>query len=983
MATRPVGVPKLSRRSRILLILGAVVLVALIVGSRLIGTYVNWLWFGGVDYRGIFTTIVLTRITLFVCAGVFLGGVLALNLWLAYRTRPVFVPLSGQDDPLARYRTVITQRSKWFGIGIPVAVGAIGGLAATGDWRMVQLFLNRQSFGTEDPVFGHDIGLYVFQLPFFRWLLAWAFIAVTLSFFAALATHYVFGGIKLAGRSGQISQAARIQLAVLAGIFVLLKAVDFFFDRWDLLLSQRSDLFTGASYTDLNAVMPAKVILLCISVICALAFFAVIFLRNLQIPALATVLLVLSSLVIGALWPALLQQFSVEPNANERESTSIERNMAATKQAFGITDDKVNVQENFGSGEEVTPEEVAQDTGTISNVRLLDPSLLSETFTQLEQQFNFYGFPKELDIDRYRDENGELQDYLVAVRGINTDGLADNQRSWINRHMVYTHGNGFVTAPADRVNTVPGEGDETGAYPVFSMSDVANDGQGEIPVEQPRVYYGELNRDYAIVGAEPGEQPKEYDTQNSRYTYQGDGGVAIGNWFNRAVFAAHYGERNILFNQNIGSNSKIMFDRNPRERVQKVAPWLKLDGDPYPAVVDGRITWIVDGYTTLDNYPYSTLTSFGGATSDSTSDPAQPNQQINYIRNSVKATVDAYTGEVTLYEFGEKDPVLEAWKGVFPGVVKPKSEISDELRQHFRYPADLFKVQRQLLARYHVDNPGDFYATRGFWEVPNDPNESQRSGPGEKQPPFYVIAQAPTQDKPTFQLTSAMTPLERQNLSAWISASSDPENYGELTVLELPTDNQTLGPGQVQRKMESTPKVTEDRTLFDNPGVRAMFGNLLTLPVKGGMLYVEPIYIRPNSEDSYPQLARVLTSYGDRVGYADTLQESLEQIFGEGAGRNAQTAEDEGDQQGDGQQQGGDQDGQDQQQGDGQQDEGQQGGDQQGGRSPEVDQAVQELQAALEQVRSAQQSGNLGELGSAFQRLEEAMNRYERVTGGN
>ncbi|WP_017976364.1 UPF0182 family protein [Actinopolyspora halophila] len=983
MATRPVGVPKLSRRSRILLILGAAVLVALIVGSRLIGTYVDWLWFGSVDYRGIFTTIVLTRIVLFACGGVFLGGILALNLWLAYRKRPVFVPVSGQDDPLARYRTVITQRSKWFGIGIPVVVGAIGGLAATGDWRMVQMFLNRQTFGNQDPVFGHDLGLYVFQLPFFRWVLAWAFIAVTLSFFGALATHYVFGGVKIAGRSGQISQAARIQLAVLAGIFVLLKAVDFFFDRWDLLLSQRSNLFTGASYTDLNAVMPAKVILLCISVICALAFFAVIFLRNLQIPALATVLLVLSSLVIGALWPALLQQFSVEPNANERESTSIQRNMNATKQAFGITDDKVTVKENYGGNQDVSPEDVAQDTGTISNVRLLDPSLLSETFTQLEQQFNFYGFPDELDIDRYRNENGELQDYLVAVRGINTDGLADNQRSWINRHMVYTHGNGFVSAPADRVSNVPGEGSDTGSYPVFSMSDVSNDGQGEIPVDQPRVYYGQLNQDYAIVGAEQGEQPREYDTQNSRYTYQGDGGVAIGNWFNRAVFAANYGERNILFNQNIGSNSKIMFDRNPRQRVQKVAPWLELDGDAYPAVVDGKVKWIVDGYTTLDNYPYSKLTSFGQAASDSTSSPSQANQQINYIRNSVKATVDAYTGEVELYEFGQKDPVLEAWKGVFPGLIKPKSEISDELRQHFRYPADLFKVQRQLLARYHVDNPGDFYATRGFWEVPTDPNQEQRQGPGENQPPFYVVAQAPTQNRPTFQLTSAMTALERQNLSSWISASSSPESYGQLTVLELPTENQTPGPVQVQRQMESTPKVTEDRTLFDNPGVRAMFGNLLTLPVEGGMLYVEPIYIRPNNEDSYPQLARVLTFYGGSVGYADTLKGSLEQVFGPGAGRNAQTAENEDDQQDGGGQQGGDQGGD--QSGDGQQggdQSGDQGGDQQGGgQDPEVAQATQELRAALEQVRSAQDSGNFGEIGQALQRLEEAMSRYEQATG--
>lgn len=975
MATRPVGVPKLSRRSRILLIVGAAVLVGLIVGSRLVGTYVNWLWFGEIGYRGVFTTIVFTRIALFACAGVFLGGILALNLWLAYRNRPVFVPLSGQEDPLARYRTVITQRSRWFGIGIPVVVGLIGGLAATGDWKMVQLFFNSTPFGQTDPEFGNDISLYIFELPFFRWVLAWAFIAVTLSFFAALATHYIFGGIKLAGRSGQISQPARIQLAILAGIFVLLKAVDFYFDRWDLLLSNRSDLFTGATYTDLHAVMPAKLILMSISVICALAFFAAVFLRNLQIPALATVLLVLSSLVIGALWPALLQQFSVEPNANQREAQSIARNMKATKRAFGITEDKVT-KKSYAGDKEISADQVARDTGTISNVRLLDPSLLSETFTQLTQQYNFYGYPDELDIDRYRNKQGELQDYLVAVRGINTEGLAANQQSWINRHMVYTHGNGFVSAPADRVSSKPGDAGQgssggsgqtadTGAYPVFSLSDVSNKGQGRIPVDQPRVYYGELVEDYAIVGGNPGDAPREYDTANSRYTYKGSGGVPIGNWFNRGVFAAYYGERNILFNQAIGAESKMIFKRSPRERVQQVAPWLEMDGDSYPAVINGQIKYIVDGYTTLDNYPYAQQVSFGQRASDSTSDPSQPDRKINYIRNSVKAVVDAYTGKVTLYEFGKKDPVLEAYKGIFPGLIKPKSEITPELRQHFRYPADMFKVQRSLLAKYHVSTPGDFYANRGFWEVPQDPNQGQRQGPGQKQPPFYVIAQVNGQTRPTFQLTSALTALERPNLAAWVSASSSPETYGQLTVLELPTDTQTPGPVQVQRQMESTPKVTRDRTLFDNPNVRAMFGNLLTLPVQGGLLYVEPIYIRPNNENAYPQLARVLTFYNGSVGYADTLEASLEQTFGPGAGDNAQTSQGE----------------------DGEGEESSDGGQQQppggggGQANPETQQAIQDIQAALERVRSAQESGNLGDLGSAFQQLEEATRRFEQAQG--
>ncbi|WP_229679808.1 UPF0182 family protein [Saccharopolyspora thermophila] len=954
--------PKLSRRSRVLLILGGIVLVALIAGSRLLGTYVDWLWYGEVGYRQVFTTQLLSRTGLGVAAAVFLGAVLALNLWLAYRNRPVFVPVSGPDDPLARYRTVITERSRLFGLGVPIVVGLIGGLAAQADWQTLQLFLHSVPFGQVDPEFGNDISFYTFELPFWRFLLSWGFIAVTVSFVGSLITHYIFGGIRLAGRSGQLSMPARIQLAVLAGLFVLLKAVDYFLDRYDLLLSSRNPLFTGASYTDLNAVMPAKLILMCIAVFCALAFFAVIFLRNLQIPALATVLLVLSSVVVGAVWPALLEQFSVRPNANQREAQSIERNLAATKAAFGIGDNRVQVIDYPGRTQ-LQPSEVAADQGTIPNIRLLDPNVLAPTFTQLTQQYNFYGFADKLDVDRYRDANGELQDYLVALREINTDRLAVNQQNWINRHTVYTHGNGFVAAPADRVDSTFKEGATQGGYPVFQISDVANNGQGAIPVEQPRVYYGELvgRNDYAIVGGNPGEPPREYDTDTQQYTYTGKGGVPVGSLFHRLVFGAYYGERNFLFSGAIGTDSKIIYERNPRDRVQKVAPWLKLDGDPYPAVVDGRIKWIVDGYTTLNNYPYSQLTELGEATNDTlTGVERQPNQKINYIRNSVKATVDAYDGTVDLYAVDQNDPVLKAWEGVFPGVVKPASEISPQLREHFRYPEDIFKVQRKLLTQYHVDNPGDFFSNQTFWEVPSDPTSRGAVASGEgQQPPYYLLAQIEGQDKPQFQLTSALTALRRQNLAAWVSASSDPEDYGKLTVLRLPTNTQTPGPNQVQNQMESTPEVTENRTLFNNPNVTAIFGNLLTLPVAGGLLYVEPIYIQRNEAEAYPQLARVLVSFGGKVGFSETLAGALEEVFGSGAGQSTGQIPDQ------------------------QLPPATQGQQPPPGVntpvSPQLNQAVTDIRTALDRIRQAQQSGNFADLGAAYQQLDDAVRRFEQA----
>src|SRR5690606_12199220 len=412
----------------------------------------------------------------------------------------------------------------------------------------------------------------------------------------------------------------------------------------------------------------------------------------------------------------------------------------------------------------------------------------------------------------------------------------------------------------------------------------------------------------------------------------------------------------------------IMYERNPRDRVQKVAPWLKLDGDPYPAVIDGRIKWIVDGYTTLNNYPYSRLTEFGTATQDSlVGVERQPNQEINYIRNSVKATVDAYDGTVTLYAVDEEDPVLKAWRGVFPDLVKPSSEISPELREHFRYPEDLFKVQRKLLTESHVTAPGDFFANRTFWEVPADPTAAQGTE-GSPQPPYYVIAQIPGQDRPQFQLTSALTQLRRQNLAAWVSASSDPEEYGKLTVLRLPTNTQTPGPNQVQNQMESTPEVTENRTLFNNPNVTAIFGNLLTLPVAGGLLYVEPIYIQRNEPDSYPQLARVLVSFGGRVGFAETLEGALEEVFGPGAGQAAST-----------------EDGSEQQQPQRPERPGQQPpppSDQDQQASPELQRAVSDIQSALEHLRRAQQAGDFGDIGAAYQELDAAIRRFDQAQGG-
>ncbi|HEV7647714.1 MAG TPA: UPF0182 family protein [Actinophytocola sp.] len=885
MATRPpIGMPKLSRRAKILLSIAGALILVLLVGARLLDTYVDWLWFGEVGFRSVFTTVLVTRIILFFSIALLVGGLLALSLTVAYRSRPVFVPVSGADDPLARYRSTIVQRVRLFGIGIPLVVGLIAGATGQSDWQPVQMMLHGTPFGQTDPVFGKDIGFYAFTLPFITWLTTWLYVGVIIALIGAVITHYVFGGIRLGTKGENFSVPARVQLSVTAGVFVVVLAIDYFFDRYELLFSTRNDLFDGATYTDLNAVLPAKLILTFIAGFCAVAFFVGAFVRNLQLPAIAIVLLILSSILVGWAWPAVLEQFSVKPNAAEKEATPIARNIAATKNAFGLTDDKVQ-SEDYAGVTKAEPSEIRADKGTIPNIRLLDPSILSRTFTQREGGENFYGFPEKLDVDRYT-VNDKEQDYVVAARELDPNRLVDNQTTWINKHLVYTHGNGFVAAPANKINRALTEGDSTGegGYPVFTVSDLDAIKAGakmDIPVSEPRIYYGELATDYAIVNSRG-----EYDTASDQdYRYKGKGGVAIDGWFNKFVFFAHYGERNILFNGDIRDGSKIMYNRDPRERVAKVAPWLTADGDPYPAVVDGRIKWIVDGYTTLENYPYAQRTQLGEATADTLSGVArQDNRTISYIRNSVKATVDAFDGTVTLYSIDDKDPVLKAWEQVFPGTVKHNA-IPDELRAHFRYPEDLFKVQRQLLAQYHVDNAGQFFSTQTFWDVPPDPtggnNEAGSTAPN--QPPYYVLAQVPGQDEPEFQITSAMTLLNRQFLAAWVSVSSEPDDYGKFRVLRLPTEDQPKGPVQVQNEFETTDEVTENRTLFNNPNVNVRYGNLLTLPVADGLLYVEPIYIEQKDENAFPQLARVLVYFGGSVGFAPTVDEALDDVFGAGS----------------------------------------------------------------------------------------------------
>ncbi len=892
--------PKLTRRSRILIAIALAVIGLLLVGPRLIDGYVDWLWFGELGYRSVFTTVVLTRIVVFLVVGSVVAGIVFAGLALAYRTRPVFVPSNGNDS-IARYRSVVLARLRVFGIGIPAMIGLLAGMIAQTYWVRIQLFLHGGHFGINDPQFGKDLGFYAFELPFYRLVIGYLFVALFLAFIANVLAHYIFGGIRLSGRTGALSRSARVQLTSLVGSLVLLKAFAYWLDRYELLSHTRvGKPFTGAGYTDINAVLPAKLILLAIAVICAAAVFSAVVLRDLRIPAIGLVLLLLSSLIVGAGWPLIVEQISVKPNAAQKESEYIGRSITATRQAYGLTDDVVSYR-NYSSDNQTTAEQVASDRATTSNIRLLDPTIISPAFTQFEQNKNFFYFPDQLSIDRYLDRDGNLRDYVVAARELNPDRLIDNQRDWINRHTVYTHGNGFIASPANTVRGIANDPNQSGGYPEFLVNVVGANGgvvtDGPARLDQPRVYFGPViantPADYAIVGKTGVDREYDYETstETKNYTYTGTGGVPIGSGLSRAVFAAKFAERNFLFSNVIGNNSRILFNRDPAQRVEAVAPWLTTDSNVYPAIVNKRLVWIIDGYTTLDNYPYSELTSLSSATADSNEvafNRLGPDKQVSYIRNSVKATVDAYDGTVTLYQQDDRDPVLKAWMSVFPGTVRPKSEITPELAAHLRYPEDLFKVQRMLLAKYHVNDPVTFFSTSDFWDVPLDPNPTASS----YQPPYYIVAKnlARSGGSSSFQLTTAMNRFKRDYLAAYISASSDPATYGKITVLTIPT--QVNGPKLANNAITTDTDVSQDLGVIgrDNQN-RIRWGNLLTLPVaQGGLLYVEPVYASPGASDaasSYPRLIRVAMMYNDKIGYAPTVGEALNRLFGAGAGATA------------------------------------------------------------------------------------------------
>ncbi|MBT5089078.1 MAG: UPF0182 family protein [Micrococcales bacterium] len=863
-------------------ILGVIVFV--LVSAA--GIYTDWLWFRQLNFEVVFFTQIVGQIVAFLIGFALMSVIIAVGLMSAWRSRPVYLKMP-EASPFQAYQQLIENLRRVIMIGLPILIGVFGGLLASRQWETAALWLNGSPFGVTDPQFGLDVGFFVFDLPFYSFAVGFISGGIFLAALINAGVHLIYGGIRFTGRTVEISKPARIQLAILIAAYMIVQGLSLWFDQYATATSP-GELFTGVTYSDANAVIPGLQILALISLAVALAFIVTAVIGRWRISIIATALMVASSLVLGGLYPWIVQTFQVVPNERTLEGPYLQKNIDATRVAYDL--DKVEVVE-YDASVVAEPGALRNDAKTTASIRIIDPALVSDAFRQLEQYRQYYSFPNRLHVDRYQID-GENQDTVIAVRELNQAGLGDSN-SWYNSTIVYTHGFGVVAAYGNKR--------DSDGKPLFFQSGIPTVGAlGEF---EPRIYFGANSPDYSIVGAPDGSEPLEFDfpagedgERETYTTFDGEGGPLIGDIFTRIAYALKFQSEQILLSDAINENSQILYNRSPADRIAEVAPYLTVDSEIYPAVVDGRVKWIVDGYTTTTKYPYSNLESFNLSILDSSSETFnRQTSEVNYIRNSVKATVDAYDGSVDLYQWDEEDPILKAWMKLYPETVQPRSAISADLMSHVRYPSDLFKTQRSVLGSYHVTEAGAFYSQQDAWMTPNDPVEG--TGLGTLQPPYYLTLQAPGETESAFSLYSTFIPQStgettRNVLTGYLIANADAGNeagqvndsYGKLTLLNLPRETVVPGPGQVQNNFNADSNVSSLLNLLRQGSTRVLNGNLLTLPVGGGLLYVQPVYIESTGETSYPLLQKILVAFGDQIAFEDTLELALDALFGGNSG---------------------------------------------------------------------------------------------------
>ena len=839
--------------------------------------YTDLLWFREIDKTSLFWGMLRTKAFIGLLAGLGTAAIVGVNLWMVERLAPRYGLTVVARPQVERARAVLSPYLRPLRIGIAAFLGLVVGLQASGLWETFLLWRNRVPFGQRDALFNRDVGFYIFELPFQRAVFGWLFTTLFLTTLLVAAGHYILGGIRPQAETNRIAAQAQSHLCVLLGLIVALKAWGYWLDKYQLLFSSRG-VVAGASYTDVKAQLPALEVLFWVALICAAMFFWGARRGGLTVPLISIVLLAGVSLIMGGIVPAVFQRFRVEPQELTRERPYIEHNLVATRESFNLQ--RVQTKP-FPASDNLTPKDLLANRPTIDNIRLWDPEVLRPGVRNLQAIAQYYNFT-DVDVDRYPIQNNRRQ-VMISVREVDPNGLAESARTWQNLHLAYTHGYGMV---AVQVNTAAQGGQPDFIVEGFNAEDAA------IKVTQPRVYFGEPPPnapEYVVANSAQGEYdaPSLSGETNKLFSYNGDGGVQLSDIGRRLAFAIRFRDINLLISGNVKSDSRLMFNRDVRDRVEKAAPFLQWDGDPYAVVVDGRIMYVRDGYTTSSNYPYAQRIDLGDAARRNELGSRGVEGIGNYIRNSVKAVVDAYTGKVTLYAFDEQDPILKAWRKAFPSLFASQKDIPDNLRTHLRYPEDLFSIQTWIYASYHIGNADDFYSKEDFWALPDDRSGEIRrqedtgglaAATSVKARPYYLLTKLPGRPAPEFVLVMPFTPNGKENMVSYLAAQADPADYGSLTLFSLDRSRTILGPTQVNARILATPSVSSALTLLNQQGSRVILSNLLIVPVDQSLLYVQPVFVQSAAPNSFPLLQRVAVFYNNQVGFATTLTDAIAEV---------------------------------------------------------------------------------------------------------
>jgi uncharacterized protein len=874
----PTSAPAQGRR-RLVVIVVAVLAALLLAFTALSGFFVDVLWFREVRLSDVFWTVLRTRVLLGLVFGLTFFVLLFSNLWIVRRITPRYRALTPEQEIIERYRMQFEPYLRWLLPLVAFAIAFLVGVGVTTHWETFLLWRNGAglTFGNPEPLFDRDPAFYVFSLPWLRYVQGWLFSSLVWVTLLTAGAHYVWGGIRpQAPAFGEkVSPQVKAHLSVLLGLIMLTKAWGYYLGQFDLLTSSRG-VVVGASYTDVNAQLPALRILVIIAIVCAILFLVNIRLRGWALPVIAVGLLAFVSITAGAAYPAFVQRFRVAPQEFQREQPYIVDNIEATRRAFGLDD---IAMQSRPVGAAVTTETASANEATIANIRLWRPDVIAENYRSLQRFRSYYEF-NDVDVDRYV-VDGERRVLMISSREVSQGAIPEGGRTWQNVHLVYTHGFGAV---ASQVNSATAEG-----QPLFTVRDIPPLGQPAFEGNGPRIYYGEGapgDATFVVVGT--GAQELDYqgtatdDQEQVDFTYDGDGGIPIGGLFERALFAWRFRDVNLLISDLIQGDSRIMIYRDITERVPKAAPFLEFDADPYAAVVDGRLVWIWDAYTATDQYPYSDFVELGDVTSPPLpSDAPALSGTVNYIRNSVKVVVDAYDGSIRYYVADPNDPIIQAWGAAFPDLFTPLDEAPQSLLDHFRYPENLFQVQAAQYTNYHVVDPDVFYGKQDFWALPADPTVSTEANTTAMRP-YFVLMRLPGETEESFALILPFTPLDRQNMVAWIAAKSDPgPDYGQIVAFQFPSGVNVDGPTQVFSRINQDQRFSAERTLLGQGGSSVVFGDFLVIPVQDSLLYVQPVYVKSDQPNAIPELKRVVVVNGAEIGIGATLREALSDSLGE------------------------------------------------------------------------------------------------------